>query len=126
MNNQSPLLLEALEHQRPARTAPLARLGRWLLFSQLQRFEHGELRVVEPDGNTLVFGRRHANFDVGCTLYIGHPQLYADAAFGGTVGAGEAYIRGLWHSDDLVSLVRIFVANRAAMNALDSLSLIHI
>ena len=44
------------------------------------------------------------------------PQAFADVAFGGTVGAGEAYIRGLWRCDDLVSLVRIFVANREQMN----------
>ena len=49
-----------------------------------------------------------------------HSQLFADAAFGGTVGAGEAYIRGLWHCDDLTGLVRIFVANRDVMNGLDS------
>jgi cyclopropane-fatty-acyl-phospholipid synthase len=36
------------------------------------------------------------------------------------VGAGEAYIRGLWRCDDLVTLVRIFVANRQQMNRIDS------
>ena len=41
-------------------------------------------------------------------------------AFGGTVGAGEAYIRGLWRCDDLTSLVRIFLRNRDLMNGMDS------
>jgi hypothetical protein len=31
---------------------------------------------------------------------------------GGTVGGGEAYMRGFWRTDDLTALVRIFVANR--------------
>ena len=41
-----------------------------------------------------------------------HPQFWADAAFGGTTSAGEAYIHGLWKCDDLTALVRILVANR--------------
>jgi cyclopropane-fatty-acyl-phospholipid synthase len=97
----------------------LARLGRKLLLKQLAQFERGELRVVE-DGREHRFGRRTPDFDVGCTLFIDHPQLFADAAFGGTVGAGEAYIRGLWRCDDLTALVRIFVANRDHMNAMDN------
>jgi cyclopropane-fatty-acyl-phospholipid synthase len=120
MNTDSPLLLDSLEMPRPIRGSLLARLGRKLLLRQLALFEHGELRFVEPDGTHHVFGQRRADFDVGCTLYIDHPQTFADAAFGGTVGAGEAYIRGLWHCDDIVNLVRIFVANREQMNRMDS------
>ena len=40
---------------------------------------------------------------LSCTLYIDHAQTYADVAFGGTVGAGEAYIRGQWRCDDLTA-----------------------
>ncbi len=97
----------------------LAKLGRKLLLERLATFTRGELRVIEG-GREHRFGTRTADFDVGCTLTIDHPQLFADAAFGGTVGAGEAYIRGLWRCDDLTALVRIFVANRAQMNALDN------
>ena len=120
MNTRSPLLLETLDSLRPARTTLLARLGRRLLLKQLRQFEHGELRLIESDGRQHVFGRRHAGFNLGCTLHFDSPQAFADAAFGGTVGAGEAYIRGLWRCDDLVTLVRIFVANREQMNRLDS------
>jgi cyclopropane-fatty-acyl-phospholipid synthase len=120
MNTHSPLLLEGLESVHPAGATLLARLGRKLLLKQLRQLEHGEIRLVEPDGREHVFGHRHAGFDVGCTVYFDHHQAFADAAFGGTVGAGEAYIRGLWRSDDLVALVRIFVANREQMIQLDS------
>src|SRR6185295_19741788 len=116
MNTQSPLL--GLDLSRP-RPSLLARLGRRLMLSRLAEFTRGELRVVEPDGERI-YGRRSEDCNVACTLFIDHPQTWADAAFGGTVGAGEAYIRGLWHSDDLTSLVRIFVANRDVMNRMDS------
>ena len=120
MNTQSPLLLESLVSPRTRGAPLLARLGRKLLLNQLRHFKYGELRLIESDGREHVFGHRHAGFDLGCTLYFDDPQAFADTAFGGTVGAGEAYIRGLWRCDDLVTLVRIFVANREAMNRLDS------
>jgi cyclopropane-fatty-acyl-phospholipid synthase len=119
MNTPSPLLT-GLNLARAPRVSLLARLGRRLMLDRLAEFTRGELRVVEPDGTQRTFGRRSADFDVACTLFIEHPQTWADAAFGGTVGAGEAYIRGLWRSDDLTNLVRIFVANRDVMNRMDS------
>jgi cyclopropane-fatty-acyl-phospholipid synthase len=103
----------------PDGPSALARLGRKLLLAQLERLEHGELRVVE-DGGEHRFGHRTARCDVSVTVHIDHPQMYADAAFGGTVGAGEAYIRGLWRCDDLTGLVRLFVVNRDLMNGMDS------
>jgi cyclopropane-fatty-acyl-phospholipid synthase len=115
----TPALLEGIDLVPSPRASLLARLGRKLLLAQLQHFTRGELRWVDEDGGQQVFGRRSADFDVGCTLTVLHPQMYADAAFGGTVGAGEAYIRGSWRCDDLTSLVRIFVANRDQMNRLD-------
>ena len=118
MNTQSPLL--DLNLSRPARISLMARFGRRLMYAQLSEFTHGELRVVEPDGQERTFGRRSPDFDVACTLMIDHSQTWADAAFGGTVGAGEAYIRGLWRCDNLTNLVRIFVANREQMNRMDS------
>ena len=106
----------------PDRADPsaLARLGRRLLLGQLAQLRDGELRIVESDGSEHRFGRRTPRLDLAVTLRVDHPQLYADAAFGGTVGAGEAYIRGLWRCDDLTGLVRIFVANRDLMNGMDS------
>jgi cyclopropane-fatty-acyl-phospholipid synthase len=98
----------------------LQRLGKKLFLQSLARFEHGELTVVVPaTGERHVFGRRTPECDVHATLEILHPQTFADAAFGGTVGGGEAYIRGLWRTDDLTALVRMFVANRAAMEAFE-------
>ena len=103
----------------PSRPSALARLGRKLLLAQFTQLQHGELRVVEP-GAEFRFGRRTARCDLSVTVFVDHPQMYADTAFGGTVGAGESYIRGLWRCDDLTALVRLFVVNRDLMNGLDS------
>ena len=95
-------------------------LGRRLLLARLATMRDGELVIEEWNGQRHRFGRRTPRLDVSVTLQVDHPQLYADTAFGGTVGAGEAYIRGLWRCDDLTGLVRLFVANRHMMNDVDS------
>jgi len=105
----------------PARgTSPslLAQLGRKLLLGQLAKLEHGSLRIVEPGGDHR-FGKRTADCDLAVTVHVESAQFFADVAFGGTVGAGEAYIRGLWRCDDLTALVRIFLRNRDLMNGMD-------
>jgi cyclopropane-fatty-acyl-phospholipid synthase len=43
---------------------------------------------------------------------VRNPAFYSDVVFAGTVGAGEAYINGYWHCDDLTALVRLMVVNR--------------
>jgi cyclopropane-fatty-acyl-phospholipid synthase len=118
---QKPSIIPTLPNLGAAdRPSTLAALGRRLLLGQFAALRDGELHIVEWDGKRHRFGSRTPRLDVSVTLHIDHPQLYADAAFGGTVGAGEAYIRGLWRCDDLTGLVRIFVANREVMNGMDS------
>jgi cyclopropane-fatty-acyl-phospholipid synthase len=106
---------------RPARAAGasgLAALGRRALLGQLGGLAHGELRIVE-DAGTHVFGRREADLDLAVTLEVLDPQFWADAAFGGTVGAGESYLHGRWRTSDLTALVRLMLRNRAVMNGLE-------
>ena len=118
---QKPSIIPTLSALPPVECAsPLAALGRRLLLAQFVAVHDGELTLIEWDGTRHRFGKRTPRLDLSITLHIDHPQLYADAAFGGTVGAGEAYIRGLWRCDDLTGLVRLFVANREVMNGMDS------
>jgi cyclopropane-fatty-acyl-phospholipid synthase len=104
---------------RPDRPSLLARAGRALILGRLAQLCDGELRIVDADGEHR-FGRRSERLDLAVTIHVDHPQLYADAAFGGTVGTGEAYIRGLWRCDDLTGLIRLFVVNRDVLNGMDS------
>jgi cyclopropane-fatty-acyl-phospholipid synthase len=117
-NKNSIVPGEALATQ-PAQASPLARLGRKLLFAQLKGLQQGELIFID-DAGAHRFGKRTAECSLSATIHVHHPQVFADAAFGGSVGAGEAYIRGLWRCDDLPSLVRLFVINREVLNGMDS------
>jgi cyclopropane-fatty-acyl-phospholipid synthase len=113
-----PTIVPAAEARRIA-PGPIQALGRRVLTGHLAHLPEGQLTIVE-DGETLIFGRRTAACGLAATIEVRHPQFWADAAFGGTVGAGEAYIRGDWACDDLTALVRLMVVNRDVMNAMDS------
>jgi len=99
---------------RPTR---MQRVARKLLLKRMARIEHGVLEIHDGEGS-LRFGQAgpdglHAHIEVL------HPQFWADAAFGGTTSAGEAYIHGLWKCDDLTALVRMMVANRHVLEDVD-------
>lgn len=102
---------------RSDRSSWLQRSGRRLFLQKLAGLREGELTVIDGS-ERWNFGRRDAAAP-RATIEILHPQTYADAAFGGTVGAGEAYIRGLWRADDLTALVRLFVLNRDVMESME-------
>lgn len=52
-------------------------------------------------------------------LHVKDPRFFRAVAFGGALGAADAYVNGWWESDDLVALVRILVRNRAALEGLE-------
>jgi cyclopropane-fatty-acyl-phospholipid synthase len=85
----------------------------------LQNLRDGEVRLQEG-ATTHRFGARTARCGLSVTLTVRNPEFYSLAAFGGTVGAGEAYIHGHWRCDDLTALVRIMVLNRHVMEEMES------
>ena len=99
--------------------ALLERFAKSALIAQLRKLERGRLRLIDGDTD-LAFGRCDAGGGREATVRVAHPRFYADVVFGGTVGAGEAYINGLWRCDDLTALVRLMVANRDLLNGVDS------
>jgi len=97
---------------------PVAQIARRLLLGRLSELKHGEIRLIE-NGAEQRFGARDAHCNLSVTVWVDHPRFFADIAFGGSIGAGEAYIQGLWRCADLVSLVRILVVNRELLNGLE-------
>jgi cyclopropane-fatty-acyl-phospholipid synthase len=119
MEERHSIIPTDLSDAAPGSLSPLATLGRKLLLGQLKGLQFGEIRILES-GVEHRFGKRTPECNLSTVVYVDHLQFFADAAFGGSVGAGEAYIRGLWRCDDLTSLIRIFVRNRDVLNGMDS------
>ena len=116
-----PSIVPSDSKQVPVATAtagPLAALGRRLLRSQMGRLREGEIRLVDGTSE-LRFGARTPRCPLSVTVEVMDPRFYADAVFGGTAGAGAAYIRGLWRCSDLTELTRIMYVNRGLMDQMD-------
>ncbi len=96
----------------------LDKIARNLLHKQLLQLDAGEIILI--DHETLTFGSRQDSFALSVTINVLDPGFYSDVVFGGSVGAGESYMAGLWSCSDLTSLVRILIRNRHVLDGMDS------
>jgi cyclopropane-fatty-acyl-phospholipid synthase len=99
------------------------RSDRWFrrrMLSLLAQLRGCEITLTEG-GNTHVLGTTDAGAEtLRCRVTVNHPAMFRTVALGGSVGVGEAYMDGLWDCDDLTSLVRIFVRNRALLDRMET------
>ena len=97
----------------------LSRLARRLILSRLEMLEVGQL-VVSEEGQQQTFGRLTDEFPLTAQIRVNDPRFYSDVAFGGSIGAGEAYMHGYWDSSELGEVLRILLRNRPLLEAVDS------
>lgn len=111
-------LLDAVQLS-PARG--IERFLRQRLIAQLRDLRDCDLRLIDADGD-LQLGHAAADPEqtLHTTLRVRDPAFYRLLAANGSVGAGEAYMEGLWECSDLVALVRILVRNRDTLDAMET------
>jgi len=112
----------SLESPLASHTTPKPRFlegfAKRALISRLRQIRHGE--VILRDGTTqYAFGRITSQCPWSVLVTVNHPQFYPEVAFGGSIGAGEAYMVGYWQVSDLPGLVRIFLRNREVLDGMD-------
>jgi cyclopropane-fatty-acyl-phospholipid synthase len=93
----------------------LVGIARRAVFAHLKKIERGSITVIEGESRRT-FGRSNG---LAATITVNDPAFYTDMAFGGSIGAGEAYMAGFWSADDLVALVRIIVLNRRVLTDIE-------
>lgn len=118
MTDQSIAKTDRVEHARLERKFSLARR---LLFQILARTTEGRLVINDEQGRHQ-FGSIDQRADLRAEVNVSNPEAYGRIIGNGVLGAGESYILGHWNSSDVVSVVRFFCANSAAMNAMDGSS----
>ncbi len=95
----------------------LDRLLRRRLLAQLGGLGERPLEVADSLGTVELGGT-----DQGVTplrIRVDDPGFYRAVAGQGSVGAGKAYIDGLWRCDDLVGLVRSLVLTRDRLDRME-------
>ncbi len=122
MQMTSPHNPEATVRLAPARdTRPgvLDALGKRAVLAKLAALRDGCLVMVDG-GERHRFGKPSAALPEPVVIHVHDSRLYGDVAFGGSVGAGEAYMRGYWTTAQLVDVVRLFVLNMDALDGLET------
>ncbi len=89
-----------------------------VLVSRLQHITDGEI-ILRDDKTQLQFGRVTSQCPLSVTVAVNHSQFYAEVVFGGSIGAGEAFMGGYWEVSDLTALMRIFLCNRHLLDGID-------
>jgi len=86
------------------------------VFALLKKLKHGTLDVQMPDGAQARFGSGAAD-EPKAALRLIDWQVCSAALKSGDIGFAEAYIDGHWTTPDLAGLLRLFIANRDAMES---------
>lgn len=88
-----------------------------LVLGRLERIESGNLTLAAGAARHE-FGRPAADLPPAA-IHVRDPRFWRAVLLRGSVGAGEAYARGWWTSDDPTAVVRLFVRNRAALQGVE-------
>ena len=92
-----------------------------------RRFVHHRLKglttdrlIISEGDDSWEFGSAKKDVENIAKIFVHDPRCYSEVAFGGTIGAGEAYMKGYWETDDLTGVIRILLRNRKLLNNMDT------
>ncbi len=100
----------------------LLKLARNLVFKKLKNLQSGSVNIIDPLGQQVFYGQNANQNEASLSVQVtvSDIRFYQMVLLGGSIGAGEAYIKGYWQADDLTSLVRIFSANLETSDKIES------
>ena len=120
MSNSSELTASGLGLPRADRQRPFSRqLARRLCLRLLARLEVGSL-TIHDGGDTFHFGTTGDPAQPHAEVHVHDRSLYRMMLSGGSIASGEAYMQGYWTSPDLAEVMRLFSANLATLELLES------
>lgn len=114
---------DALEAEAPVVLTTLSEIsGGFFRRQMLRHLAHvrvGRLTIVEGQ-ERFVFGSNAPDEPLRAQIHIHDADCWRQMALGGSVAVAEAYMDGLWDSEDLTALVRLFVRNRDVLDGIES------
>lgn len=94
----------------------VADLAKHKILQRLKHLHTGQLTLIDGE-ETHSFGQ--TSTELHAVIKVHDSRFYGEIAFGGSIGAGEAYMLGYWTTDHLTELVRIMCINQSVMDALE-------
>ncbi|MFQ6405775.1 class I SAM-dependent methyltransferase [Methylophilus sp. 'Pure River'] len=117
--SSTPIIMDTLTAplKSKSRARWVATLAKSQVLKRLASLKLGQLTVI--DGiEKYVFGQASTQAPVA-TITILDSRFYGEIAFGGSIGAGEAYMLGYWQADSLTNVIRLMVLNQAVTDKLE-------
>ncbi|MDG2107034.1 MAG: cyclopropane-fatty-acyl-phospholipid synthase [Woeseiaceae bacterium] len=93
--------------------------SRRAVLSRFEKLQEGQITVTEGE-KTMVFGNLTEDFPKSIYINVVNAKFYSCIAFGGAIGASEAYMQQYWTCDELVDVLRILIRNRDVLEKVDS------
>ncbi|WP_076541107.1 cyclopropane-fatty-acyl-phospholipid synthase family protein [Shewanella sp. UCD-KL21] len=95
-----------------------------ILLKALAHLSDGHLTIVSSDNSAIGSSEQSLSFgnvdsDLHATMQVSHPSFYKQIIWGGSIGAGEAYIQGHWSSPDLTKVVQLFARNLSLLDKIE-------
>ncbi len=92
------------------------RIARGMVHRRLAGLASGRLVLSDAEGR-----HEYGGSDDGpaASIDIADARFYGAVAFGGAIGAAEAYMRGFWDCDDLTKVVQVLLRNRDVLDDMD-------
>jgi cyclopropane-fatty-acyl-phospholipid synthase len=97
----------------------LDNFARNTLLKLLKNIQKGHL-TLEDKGEVYSFGEPQEKASLVAHISVTHSAFYRQVLFGGSIGAGEAYMFKNWWSPDLVQVIRVMAINMPVLQQLDS------
>lgn len=94
----------------------VARFAKSQILRHLANLQNGRLALV--DGSESYFFGNPAH-EISAIIYVHDQRFYGEIAFGGSIGAGEAYMLGYWNADNLTNVIRLMCINQSVMDNLE-------
>lgn len=98
----------------------VANLAKKQVLKRLSKLKYGKLTLIDGD-EKYVFGEAYNETIpvIQASIEVLDASFYGEIAFGGSIGAGEAYMLGYWQADSLTDVVRLMARNQAVMDSLE-------
>ena len=101
--------------KQKSRSKWVANFAKAQILKRLHRLQIGRLTLIDAH-EKHVFGQSDS---IKATIYVHDARFYGEIAFGGSIGAGEAYMLGYWTADNLTNVIRLMCVNQSVMDALE-------
>jgi cyclopropane-fatty-acyl-phospholipid synthase len=100
------------------KTGQLDHLARRTILAVLGKLKYGRICIHEGDQRHAFTGMDAAP-PLEAVVTVHHPRFYSRILFSGSMGAAEAYMEGLWSTDDLTTVMRIMALNQPVLTDME-------